>query len=105
MKIVLIEEYFDNYYCFSIDRGKDFIFTSRKISQAFNTLEKIYVNTLINKVIKHEDYIFCENYQGRIFNVVFKLNDTSEEVYIERFKNIFTEELTNLVLGGFINES
>lgn len=90
---------------FQLTEVKILFSLSRKISQAFNTLEKTYVNTLINKVIKHEDYIFCENYQGRIFNVVFKLNDTPEEVYIERFKNIFTEELTNLVLGGFINES
>lgn len=104
MRIILIEECSDNYYCFSINGRKDFIFTSRKMSEAFEMLEKTYVENLIDKVIKHNDYILCENNCGRVYNIIFKLNNTPKEVYIERFKNVFMKELTNLILGGFIND-
>lgn len=74
--------------------------TSREISNILNLNIDVYSDILIKEVIKHNFHRYCDIIDE--FNLckdtIFKLRDVSEEVYIERFKEAFADQLTLLVL-------
>lgn len=98
MKVKLIKyDYDSDYYSFFISKYDDLpVPTSYSIASSFGLSTKVFVDILIDKVIKHNDITFERSANGVIYNVIFKLNNTPKDVYIERFKNFFVKELTLL---------
>lgn len=90
---------------FEIITNEIYCSTSREISNVFNMNIDDYNEILINEVIKHDRYRPCDIADE--FNLrkdlIFKLNNTPEEVYINRFKEVFINQLTSLALGGVNN--
>ena len=70
--------------------------TSKEFADLFNLDTNTYNKLLTDKVIKHS------NYTIDVYNkdLMFDLNNISKEIYIERFKDTFSNELTLLALGG-----
>lgn len=100
LKVDLIENRLDKHYSFFVDTGERILYDSYKLAKAFNLSRLGFANILIDEVIKHSKFIFYNDIDGEIVDVTFKLNNLSKEVYIERFKETFTEQLMLLVLGG-----
>lgn len=80
--------------------------TSSSIANLFNLNLDTYNEILVKEVIKHPCFE-SRNFMKFPFlgvesnkDIVFYLNDIDEEVYIERFKNVFAKQLTLLKLGG-----
>lgn len=90
--------YIKDFYCSSfeiITSNKVSCSTSSSISRLFNIPLEVYNNLLINKVIKHDLY------EIHTFNdITFDLCDISKEIYLNRFKETFSDQLTLLILGG-----
>lgn len=97
-----------NNYNFSITIEDNCFMTSGSISKLLNLDIITYNNALIKYVIQHNKYesnLFLDYFVPNTSNkndkdITFHLNDVSEEVYLERFKNTFNKELTLLSLGG-----
>lgn len=70
--------------------------TSKGISKLFDLDVNTYNKLLIDKVIQHNKYSINPDTK----DLLFVLNNTSEEVYLNRFKEIFTNQLTLIYLGG-----
>lgn len=85
---------------FSLNKEGATYETSACISELFNINIDDYNKILIEKVIQHNLYFTNIATSQKGDDIVFKLNDISKEVYIERFKNTFNKELTLLILGG-----
>lgn len=82
--------------CYFIAFAKFTVCTSRGFSILLNIDIDLFNNLLITKVIKHSSYTMYKNHK----DVEFILNDTPEETCINRFKEIFINELTLLAIGG-----
>lgn len=74
----------------------------RQISNFFNVPTKDYNDTLIDKVIQHNNYEVygCVAYGEKCVDITFQLNSIPKETYIERFKEAFAPQLTLFSLGG-----
>lgn len=100
MEVLLCELYFGDAY-FKIDTKNVTYFTSESISKLFNLDVDLYNKLLIEKVIMHKDYSIND---PRLFpscskHLSFKLNNTSVETYLNRFKETFASQLTLFSLG------
>lgn len=84
--------------------------TSGSIANLLNLDVDTYNDRLIREVIQHPCFknVFAANFpflKAKLDrNIVFYLNDVPKETYIERFKEVFVEQLTLLELGGIIND-
>lgn len=90
---------------FEIFYDRRMYYTSKLIAKLFNIPVEIYNNTLIKKVIQHNDFEVTNDavilgVKDFNQNVSFNQNEISKLEYIERFKEVFIEQLTTLVLGG-----
>lgn len=83
-----------NYFCISI--GNRDVYSGKSISKLLNLDVDTFNQILIDKVVKHKNYYIYRLSK----DIEFDLCNVSKEIYIERFKNIFTEQLTLLTLGG-----
>lgn len=86
--------------CFKLDTETVSYFTSESISKLLNLDTDLYNKLLIEKVIKHDDYKINDR---RLFpsctkHLSFQLNDIPKEIYIERFKEAFADQLILLTL-------
>ena len=79
---------------FSIFISDAAFYTSKNIANLFNLDIDYYNNLVIDKVIKHEDFTIDE-YTN---DLAFKHNNISKEIYINRFKEVFADQLTLLAL-------
>ena len=75
--------------------------TSGGFSILFNIDVDIFNQLLIDKVIKHKNYLIERDNK----DMYFTLNGLPKETYIERFKDAFTNELTLISLGGDLIEN
>lgn len=102
MKIELVNyTNVENWFKIVID-GKE-ISSCRCIAKLFNLDIDTYNKLLIEKVIQHDSYY--ETDFGEEDDFEFGLNNIPKEVYVERFKETFLEELTTLALGGISNDN
>lgn len=104
MKVDLIKLFTGDLY-FEVVSSKSVCSTSNNIANLFNLDVDKYNDLLINEVIKHSNYKTNRSVNSFVFNtstidIVFHLNDVPKEIYIERFKETFFNELTLLTLGG-----
>ena len=76
-------------------------YTSKGISKLLNLDLDLYNKLLVEKVIKHNHYVKSKYHN----DFEFDLCNTPEEIYIERFKETFINQLTLLTLGGESNEN
>ena len=81
---------------FEVSTKNDAAYTSRSISELFNINVDLNNQLVVDKVVKHKNYYIYRLSK----DIEFDLCNVSKEIYIERFKNIFTEQLTLLTLGG-----
>lgn len=95
MKINLSLFYNDEAF-FEITTEESVFYSSSAITNLLNLDLIKYNKLLIEKVIRHEDFI-VDQYTK---DVSFMLNNISKKTYIERFKNTFVKELTLISLGG-----
>lgn len=105
-KVIVVE--YDNNFMFVLDTPRKIYGSSYLLSKILNVDQTEFNRILVEKVIQHDHYIITDNsthnqYSSNDF--YFKLNYTSRETYIERFKNTFNKELTLLALGGNWNGS
>lgn len=98
MIIKLITSYTNKNY-FSIIIGNTRICSSKNIANLLNLDINIYNRLLIEKVIQHNKYSMTRN------ELAFSCNNVSKEVYIKRFKDVFSNQLILLTLGGGSNEN
>lgn len=99
MKILisqLLSRFFEDEVYFEIISKKSILNSSGEIADFLNLDVDIYNNLLIDKVIRHDKYSIDPD--GR--DLVFCLKNVSIEIYIERFKETFINELTLATLGG-----
>ena len=88
---------------FSIFMNNRNIYTSKSISKLFNLDIDTFNKLLVDKVIQHDNYIIESHpvvEPERVKDLLFRLNDVPKEIYIERFKETFTNQLTLIILGG-----
>lgn len=100
IRVEIEDQYSGSVYFFiSIDGSQAVAATSGKIAKKFNLDLDTYNDILIRKVIKHNNFVISPN-GSSIFSkdVTFDLNEAPAETYIERFKNVFCEELVLLSL-------
>lgn len=81
---------------FEVSTENDAAYTSRSISELFNINVDLYNQLVVDKVVKHKNYVI-DKFEK---DLTFKHNNISKNTYIERFKNTFINELTLLSLGG-----
>lgn len=73
------------------------VYTSKGISKLLNLDIDLYNKLLVEKVIKHNHYIKSKYHN----DFEFSLNNIPEEIYIERFKETFINQLILVYLGGY----
>ena len=94
--MIKIAHYAGNQNYFEVHAQGGVTYTSKGISKLLNLDTDLYNKLLVEKVIKHDHYTKSDYYN----DYEFDLYNTPEEVYVERFKETFLNELTTLVLGG-----
>lgn len=100
MKIYLRHDFNDTRY-FVIDIPETYICSSNYMSEMFEMTKEGFENTLVMKVIKHNDLLIYKDQNDETsFDISFKSNGIPDEVYIDRFKEAFATQLTLLILGG-----
>lgn len=101
MEIILKEDNDEFYFSIISDfkDGKIVRNTSELISKALGLDIIHYDEILINKVIQHKHYRIENNEIFGKGDVFFYDEGLRKEVYVERFKEVFLEELTVLALN------
>lgn len=81
--------------CFSLETRSDIDNTCQRISKKLNLPIEAYNKKLIEKVIKHDEYIIVDDDPSASFylDIVFPLSGKKSSTYIERFKDEFANEL------------
>lgn len=80
---------------FIINIGHVNLYTSKEISNLFNLNLDIYNKLRMEKVIKHKNLFSNSNEE----DIIFYLNGTDKETYLNRFKESFADKLTLLALN------
>lgn len=73
--------------------------SSQTIAKLFNMPTSVYNQLLVDKVIQHKHFeMYPQEYTNA--DLIFKSKGISKETYIKRFKEVFVDKVTALVLGG-----
>lgn len=100
MNIYLKHDFENDARYFVIDTQTIYICSSDFMIKKFNMTKEEFIKVLTTKVVRHNNLIIYEDEDDKSsFDITFKSNSVSDEVYLKRFKETFAPQLTLLALG------